>query len=88
MIDLFLRQTPDQLREVRAALAVGDLGGVQRVAHSLKSSAGNFGARAVQELAFQIERAAAESDASHLAERVGQLEQAYERVRGYLEAQK
>src|SRR5205085_9007069 len=81
MIGMFLYQTPGLLRTLRAGLEANDLRAVQREAHSLKSSAGNFGARAVQELAFAIEQAADDGNAGRLPELVGQLEQAYERVK-------
>ncbi len=86
MIGMFLQQTPGLLRTLRAGLEANDLRAVQREAHSLKSSAGNFGARVVQELAFAIERAAGDGNAGPLPELVGQLEQAYERVKALLEA--
>jgi HPt (histidine-containing phosphotransfer) domain-containing protein len=84
IIDLLVQQTPEQIESMRTALAASNLRGVQRAAHSLKSSVGNFGARIVQELSLQIEQAAANGDAASLTERIGQLQVAYERVRRYL----
>src|SRR3954471_14650433 len=38
MVELFLGDTPQQLGEARAALRAGEVGGVQRPVHSLKSN--------------------------------------------------
>jgi HPt (histidine-containing phosphotransfer) domain-containing protein len=84
MIDLLVQQTPEQIESMRTALFASNLRDVQRAAHSMKSSVGNFGARIVQELSLQIEHAAANGDAASLAERIGQLQKAYERVWQYL----
>jgi HPt (histidine-containing phosphotransfer) domain-containing protein len=85
MVDLFLGDTPQQLGEALAALRAGELGGVQRRVHSLKSSAGNFGARALQELAFRAERLAAENRAEALPAALDAIGAAFERVRAYLQ---
>jgi HPt (histidine-containing phosphotransfer) domain-containing protein len=85
MVDLFLGDTPKQLGEARAELQAGELGGVQRRVHSLKSSAGNFGARALQELAFRAEQLAAENRAEALPAALDAIGAAFERVRAYLE---
>src|SRR5437588_341641 len=77
-------RAPDEA-EARAELQAGELGGVQRRVHSLKSSAGNFGARALQELAFRAERLAAENRAEALPAALDAIGAAFERVRVYLE---
>src|SRR5947209_5788250 len=55
MIDLFLEEAPERLDAAREAEKAGDLGAVADAAHSLKSSARNFGAERLADLAENIE---------------------------------
>lgn len=63
MADLFMSHAEPAMREAAEAYSAGDLDSVRRAAHSLKSSAGNLGARRVQELADQIEQLAEQRSA-------------------------
>ena len=58
MIDLFLEYAGQKIVEARAAQVAGNLTGVEKAVHPIKSSAGNVGARRIQELALQIEELA------------------------------
>jgi HPt (histidine-containing phosphotransfer) domain-containing protein len=55
LIEIFLQDTPTRLKELDAALAASDAATVTRAAHSIKGSAGNFGAMRLSELAHRIE---------------------------------
>jgi len=59
---LFLETGPAMMEEIRRALADDNLEAVARVAHTLKSSAGNFDARSVFEAAMNLDMAARERD--------------------------
>jgi HPt (histidine-containing phosphotransfer) domain-containing protein len=68
MIDLFLRDAPPRMAEIRNALAGNDAAAARRAAHALKSSSANLGAAALADLCKRLERecrdgAAAESRA-------------------------
>src|SRR5439155_22905113 len=80
MIDLFLSYAPAKLAEAQAGLQSGDLRAVATAVHSLKSGAGNIGARAVQALAGQIEQLAAEEKADTLPALLQELDQALARA--------
>src|SRR2546421_1639212 len=58
MIALFLQESTARLGRVRLALERGDARELERAAHSIKGSAGTFGAHRVRELADRIEQAA------------------------------
>lgn len=58
MIDLFLASAPGRSVTIRESLAAGDLKEAGRAAHSLKSSAGQLGAAALQDVCRGIEDAA------------------------------
>ena len=55
LIALFRESYPVQLAQLREAIAQGNSYGVERAAHALKGSVGNFAAKEAFELAFQLE---------------------------------
>lgn len=55
MTELFLTHGRERLDALLAAASAGDAPGVERAAHSLKSSAGNLGARQLQHTAESLE---------------------------------
>ena len=85
MIDLFLEYAAKKIAEARAALATGNLEGVEKAVHPLKSSAGNVGACRVQELALRIEELARQPQAGLIASSLNELEQAFAAVKPELE---
>lgn len=92
MVGIFLRLGEDRLAAAREGLARSDPEMVERAAHSLRSSAGNVGARALVERAEAVERTAgrvggaAVPAAETLAELVGRMEGEFGRVAGELRA--
>ena len=74
MVELFLQVTPDRVQAIRSGLRDEDMKKVERGAHSLRSSAGNLGAKRVQELAGRIEELASLGNREGLAPLVGELE--------------
>jgi HPt (histidine-containing phosphotransfer) domain-containing protein len=55
VLTLFLEEAPPRIEKLRNAWAAGDIKEVQRVAHSLKGSAGNIGATALFEVCKKID---------------------------------
>ena len=55
MIGVFLEYVAKKIAQGQQAYAAGDLAGVENALHPIKSSAGNVGARQIQELAARIE---------------------------------
>ncbi|HEX2166520.1 MAG TPA: Hpt domain-containing protein [Longimicrobiales bacterium] len=55
MVALFLESGPERLRAVTECAAAGDVSGVERAVHGMKSSAGNVGAIRLQRTAEAIE---------------------------------
>lgn len=88
MIELFLVHAPQRLRAARNALVAGDLQQLYRAAHSLKSTAGNLGARALEEAARRLEERASRGEAESGAELLAEVERAYELVRARLESER
>lgn len=73
MVQLFLQLGPERM----ASATSGSLEAAERACHSLKSSAGNLGAHALQAAAGGAEDAAAARDASAFAAALPALETAY-----------
>jgi HPt (histidine-containing phosphotransfer) domain-containing protein len=88
MIDLFLEHAPERLDAARSALDQGDFPAVYRAAHSLKSTAGNLGARNVQGVAERIETSARAEDAASIGPLLEELARHYRDARVELEAER
>jgi len=85
MLDLFAGYAPRKLAEARAAMQAGDLTGVQKAVHPLKSSAGNIGACLMRDLAKRIERCALDNQPDPIVQLLSELEAAYEQVKMQLQ---
>ena len=81
MIGLFLDYAGGKVAAARQAQAEGNLAAMQEAVHPIKSSAGNVGARRVQELAQQIEQLARQGQGDKLAALTGELEAAFAAVK-------
>ena len=86
LIAIFLRQTPERLRVLRAAIENGDFIKASEEAHSLKSSCGYLGALKMEELCREVEETAAEAGRDRLAQLAARLGDAFEVVRLKLSA--
>jgi len=83
LVTLFVRDTSERLRELSARPL--EAGHVARAAHSVKGSAGNLGAVALQELASQLEQAGRRGDsADALARLADAVQDEYQRVEQHL----
>jgi HPt (histidine-containing phosphotransfer) domain-containing protein len=85
MIDLFLAHAPGKVEAALQAGANGDVVGVNRAAHSLKSSAANLGAHVVRDHAAELERVAAGEVAGDIPRLLDALRDAFARARARLE---
>ena len=74
MIDLFLDYAPKKVAEARRAQLAGDLAGVGKAVHPIKSSAGNVGAVRLQEWATRLELDAKAGQAAAVAAGLTELE--------------
>ncbi|MGH7507157.1 MAG: Hpt domain-containing protein [Longimicrobiales bacterium] len=81
LIDMFLENAPERLDRARTAERNGDMDGLERATHSLKSTAGNLGARRLQMLAERIEDRAAALDTTAVRPLLPELENAYAAAR-------
>jgi len=86
MIDLFVEYGGSKIAEARAAQTAANIEGVERAVHSVKSSAGNVGARRVQQLAQEIETMTQQEPNEPLEGAIAELEQAFNDAKAELES--
>lgn len=88
MIDLFLENAPRRLKAARDGFEGGDVPTLHRAVHSLKSTAANLGARALQETAEEAEARANEEDMEAIPPLLDDLDRQYAEARDELEAER
>lgn len=88
MIDLFLENAPQRVEAAREALAAEDSKSLYRAAHSLKSTAGNLGARALQAAAERLEAKATGTERAVLPELLEEMDRRYQEARTALSAER
>jgi HPt (histidine-containing phosphotransfer) domain-containing protein len=85
MIDLFLAEAPKRLSAARSGERAGDLKAVADAVHSLKSSAGNFGAERLSRAAGKIELLTRSNSSENLSRLLDDLDLAYGETKAWLE---
>lgn len=88
LINLFLQDAPSRVAQIRAALLEGNATTASQVAHSLKGSSGNLGARAFALLCNQIEQRCQQGDLECAKGLQTALEEEFRRVLDALEAER
>lgn len=84
IVEMFLARAPDQIAAALAAAQRGDAEEVRKVAHALKSSAGQLGAVTMQRLCQDAEHRAEAGEAEALVPLVRALDAELERFRAWL----
>jgi two-component system, sensor histidine kinase and response regulator len=87
LIELFNVQVPKGMLELAQVLDAGDCARAAVIAHTLKGTAGTFGAKRMQELAAAIDQAARAGSVDKASSILEELHFACEQVREVLEAQ-
>ena len=85
IVELFLQDRPKRMAAVRGALARHDGDALALAAHSLKGSAGNFGASHVMAAALELEMIGRSGDFAHAEELWARLEEAMAQLTTALE---
>jgi signal transduction histidine kinase/CheY-like chemotaxis protein len=81
LVALFLAELPELLTNLQDALNAGDGGAVERAAHKLKGSVGNFGAQPAFEAALKLEGLGREGRLSEAGLTLVELEREISRVK-------
>lgn len=80
LVAIFVEEAPGRLAELRRAAAARDATTVERVAHSLKGSAGLLGAASLQAASAELEERAVAKRVDGVADLVARVEGELERV--------
>jgi HPt (histidine-containing phosphotransfer) domain-containing protein len=88
MIDLFLEHTPMRIEAALVGGQAGDLGAVERAAHSLGSSAGYLGAMTLKEVAGRLEHLAREQQAPAIPPLLQELDESFQQAKFWLDEEK
>jgi CheY-like chemotaxis protein/HPt (histidine-containing phosphotransfer) domain-containing protein len=88
LINLYLKQTTEQLEQVRAAIAENNAERVSRVAHSCAGSSATCGMDAIVPLLRQVEYVSQEGNLSAAVELLPAIEREFDRLKRYLELNK
>lgn len=80
LVAIFVEEAPSRLAELRRAAAARDATTVERVAHSLKGSAGLLGAASLHAASAELEERAVAKRVDGVADLVARVEGEIERV--------
>ncbi|HKO24523.1 MAG TPA: Hpt domain-containing protein [Chloroflexota bacterium] len=86
LITLYLQEVPAQLAALHEAVAHGDAGRVEEVAHGLRGSSAQLGATRMARLCTSLHEDAGTRNLSRAAARVADLTREFSRVQAALEA--
>ena len=86
VVGLFFDDCPRRLADIHAALESGNCEAVERAAHSIKGSVGNFAAPAAVDAALRLEMIGRSGDLACAAEACAALEREIDRLQGALAA--
>lgn len=81
LLQMFAEDIPIYLEEIEKAIADKDCKNLKRIAHQIKGSSGNVGAKAMEEVAAKIESSSSNSNLAALEENVKDLEVKFARVK-------
>jgi CheY-like chemotaxis protein len=84
LAELFLKDYPQMMGEIEAAIGRGDGEGLSEAAHAMKGSVGNFGTKRAYEEAARLERMGQERDLKDATEACNRLASEIERLRSAL----
>ena len=79
---LFLNSTPGRMAELKEKMEAGDIRGIELMAHTIKGAAANVGGNVLANVACEMETAARVGDWEPVRARLGDLEAAFETLRG------
>jgi HPt (histidine-containing phosphotransfer) domain-containing protein len=80
LVEIYLGDTPPRLSGLRKAVAEEDLASIQAIAHSVKSSSANVGARRLSIIAGRLESMGRSGDVSRAPELIMLMETEYRRA--------
>lgn len=80
LIDVFLKDSPELIKQMRSGLASGDVESVRRAAHSLKSNSASFGADRLTAVSRELELMAKSGSLDSAESKLSEVEAEYVRL--------
>ncbi len=87
VLEMFMKSGQELLEQLESVLDKGDVDQVVRIAHSLKGSSGNVGAKRLAEFALDMEKSAKTDALDELKDRLSSIKKEFERFRQNQEVQ-
>jgi len=84
IVQLFLKETPKQIGDLEARLASNNMEEATNVAHSIKGSAGNFGATQMREVAYSLEKYCRDNHIEKANEAFIELKGCFDTLKDYM----
>ncbi len=81
VLQMFMQTGADLLGELESAVKKNDPEAIMRVAHSIKGSAGNIGAKMLSRLAFELEKNAEAGNLKDAAEKFKRIKREFEHLK-------
>ena len=88
LIDIYLKESEQHVKKIRASFDGRDAHGLERAAHTLKGSSGNLGAKALSALCAELQAAGRSADWARAAELVPKVEAEHAAAAAELRAEK
>jgi HPt (histidine-containing phosphotransfer) domain-containing protein len=85
LIDVFLKDSPELIKQMRDGLAAGDIESVRLAAHSLKSNSATFGADRLAGVARDLEMTAKSGTLDGAESKLSEVEAEYSQLLPLLE---
>jgi len=82
--EMFLEESPVLMYQMREALNLGDCSALERAAHTLKGSVGNFAAKPAYEAALKVESVGRDNEMRHADKAYRRLEEEIARLKPVL----
>ena len=78
LVKLFIEDTPKHFESIKNAYKGKDVEKIQQIAHTIKGSAGNFGASSLQKVALSLEQTAQAGNLSRIGHLIDAVEMEFE----------
>ena len=83
---MFLQQTEEQIGQLNDSIGHEDAGETSRIAHQLKGSSANLGARRLSDALSRLEQTANDNDLAHAGRLLEEIRGTFDRTRVQFQA--
>ncbi|MBK7993817.1 MAG: response regulator [Blastocatellia bacterium] len=88
LIDIFIGESPKKLLNLQQAIETEDFSQIEHIAHALKGNASNLGAKRMQKICYQLEKAGYNASIENTPELLKELQLEFEALKSELLVEK